>query len=184
MTAKTPAWSVNPQPQVTHYVNSVAISANAGTVVGGTYYHAYNDSANHKPSIAPSFPVGVFAYDKTGKGLWSHVFSATEGVYWVALSRDGAWAASGGLITSSPYQGFIYAYDAIKGSNQLLASPAVRTNMVIVFIISIFVNIGMWFERFVIIVTSLHRDYLPPTGATSSRPGWTSGLSRGRSVCL
>jgi Ni/Fe-hydrogenase subunit HybB-like protein len=37
----------------------------------------------------------------------------------------------------------------------------VRQNMVIVFIISIFVNIGMWFERFVIIVTSLHRDYLP-----------------------
>lgn len=29
------------------------------------------------------------------------------------------------------------------------------------FVISIFVNIGMWFERFVIIVTSLHRDYLP-----------------------
>ena len=29
------------------------------------------------------------------------------------------------------------------------------------FIITIFVNIGMWFERFVIIVTSLHRDYLP-----------------------
>jgi Ni/Fe-hydrogenase subunit HybB-like protein len=37
----------------------------------------------------------------------------------------------------------------------------VRTSMVIVFIISIFVNIGMWFERFVIIVTSLHRDYMP-----------------------
>jgi Ni/Fe-hydrogenase subunit HybB-like protein len=37
----------------------------------------------------------------------------------------------------------------------------VRENMIIVFIISIFVNIGMWFERFVIIVTSLHRDYLP-----------------------
>ena len=29
------------------------------------------------------------------------------------------------------------------------------------FIISIVVNIGMWFERFVITVTSLHRDYLP-----------------------
>lgn len=29
------------------------------------------------------------------------------------------------------------------------------------FFISIIVNIGMWFERFVIIVTSLHRDYLP-----------------------
>ena len=29
------------------------------------------------------------------------------------------------------------------------------------FALSIVVNIGMWFERFVIIVTSLHRDYLP-----------------------
>lgn len=29
------------------------------------------------------------------------------------------------------------------------------------FIISIVVNIGMWFERFVIIVTSLHRDFVP-----------------------
>ncbi len=36
-----------------------------------------------------------------------------------------------------------------------------RQNIVVVFIISIFVNIGMWFERFVIIVTSLHRDYIP-----------------------
>jgi molybdopterin-containing oxidoreductase family membrane subunit len=33
--------------------------------------------------------------------------------------------------------------------------------MLIQFIISIFINIGMWFERFVIIVTSLHRDFLP-----------------------
>ena len=31
----------------------------------------------------------------------------------------------------------------------------------IVWILSIFVNIGMWFERFVIVVTSLHRDYIP-----------------------
>jgi molybdopterin-containing oxidoreductase family membrane subunit len=29
------------------------------------------------------------------------------------------------------------------------------------FVVSILVNIGMWFERFVIIVTSLHRDFLP-----------------------
>ena len=33
------------------------------------------------------------------------------------------------------------------------------------FIISIFVNIGMWFERFVIVVTSLHRDFLPSSWA-------------------
>ena len=36
-----------------------------------------------------------------------------------------------------------------------------RTSIMFSFIISIVVNIGMWFERFVIIVTSLHRDYLP-----------------------
>jgi Ni/Fe-hydrogenase subunit HybB-like protein len=36
-----------------------------------------------------------------------------------------------------------------------------RTTPWIMFIVSIFVNIGMWFERFVIIVTSLHRDFLP-----------------------
>jgi Ni/Fe-hydrogenase subunit HybB-like protein len=36
-----------------------------------------------------------------------------------------------------------------------------RQNLVVVFIISIIVNVGMWFERFVIIVISLHRDFLP-----------------------
>jgi molybdopterin-containing oxidoreductase family membrane subunit len=37
----------------------------------------------------------------------------------------------------------------------------IRNNMIIVFMLSIVVNIGMWFERFVIVVTSLHRDFLP-----------------------
>ncbi len=36
-----------------------------------------------------------------------------------------------------------------------------RTSIPIMFVVSIFVNIGMWFERFVITVTSLHRDFLP-----------------------
>lgn len=36
-----------------------------------------------------------------------------------------------------------------------------RRSIPVMFIVSIFVNIGMWFERFVITVTSLHRDYLP-----------------------
>jgi molybdopterin-containing oxidoreductase family membrane subunit len=35
------------------------------------------------------------------------------------------------------------------------------TSLVIHFIVSIFINIGMWFERYTIIVTSLHRDFLP-----------------------
>jgi molybdopterin-containing oxidoreductase family membrane subunit len=36
-----------------------------------------------------------------------------------------------------------------------------RTTPALMFVISIFINIGMWFERFVIIATSLHRDFLP-----------------------
>jgi len=43
----------------------------------------------------------------------------------------------------------------------LFWSKKIRTNMIIVWILSIFVNIGMWFERFVIVVTSLHRDFIP-----------------------
>jgi molybdopterin-containing oxidoreductase family membrane subunit len=37
----------------------------------------------------------------------------------------------------------------------------VRNSVPILFVISLIVNVGMWLERFVIIVTSLHRDFLP-----------------------
>lgn len=43
----------------------------------------------------------------------------------------------------------------------LLWSPSIRRNIPALFTITIFVNIGMWFERFVIIVTSLAREYEP-----------------------
>jgi molybdopterin-containing oxidoreductase family membrane subunit len=46
-----------------------------------------------------------------------------------------------------------------------------RRSLVVSFILSIFVNIGMWFERFVIIVTSLHRDYIP-SNWTWFHPTW------------
>jgi Ni/Fe-hydrogenase subunit HybB-like protein len=44
---------------------------------------------------------------------------------------------------------------------QALWSRRVRHNIILVWIISIIVNCGMWLERFVIVVTSLHRDFLP-----------------------
>jgi molybdopterin-containing oxidoreductase family membrane subunit len=56
-------------------------------------------------------------------------------------------------------------------SPQLLWFKPIRKNLVLVFIVSIFINIGMWFERFVIITTSLHRDYLPSSWAMFS-PTW------------
>jgi molybdopterin-containing oxidoreductase family membrane subunit len=46
-------------------------------------------------------------------------------------------------------------------SPQLFWSKKLRTSIPVSFVISIFINIGMWFERFVIIVTSLHRDFIP-----------------------
>ena len=48
---------------------------------------------------------------------------------------------------------------------QLFWSKKLRTSPTAIFIISIFVNIGMWFERYVIIITSLHRDFLPSSWA-------------------
>jgi Ni/Fe-hydrogenase subunit HybB-like protein len=44
---------------------------------------------------------------------------------------------------------------------QVFWSKWARTTPWFVFLLSVVVNVGMWFERFVIIVTSLHRDYLP-----------------------
>jgi molybdopterin-containing oxidoreductase family membrane subunit len=37
----------------------------------------------------------------------------------------------------------------------------IRTSMLLVFFLSILVNVGMWFERFVIVVTSLQREFIP-----------------------
>jgi len=37
----------------------------------------------------------------------------------------------------------------------------VRSSPLWLFVISMFVSVGMWLERFIIIVTSLHRDFLP-----------------------
>ncbi|MEP6795905.1 MAG: NrfD/PsrC family molybdoenzyme membrane anchor subunit [Saprospiraceae bacterium] len=46
-------------------------------------------------------------------------------------------------------------------SPQIFWSKKIRRNVTMTFLMSIFVNIGMWFERFVIIATTLARDYLP-----------------------
>jgi len=55
-----------------------------------------------------------------------------------------------------------------------LWSRKLRTNIAFMFIISIVVNTGMWFERFVIVVTSLYRDFLPSSwGLIARRSGIT-----------
>jgi Ni/Fe-hydrogenase subunit HybB-like protein len=58
-----------------------------------------------------------------------------------------------------------WAYWVTLGCNvivpQFLWFPKARRNLGIVFVLTVCINIGMWFERFVIIVSSLSRDFLP-----------------------
>lgn len=65
-----------------------------------------------------------------------------------------------------------WAYASMMTCNvitpQLFWFRKIRRSLVWTFILSIIVNIGMWFERFVIICTSLHRDFLPSSWAMFS----------------
>jgi Ni/Fe-hydrogenase subunit HybB-like protein len=63
---------------------------------------------------------------------------------------------------TGPYAWTYWTLIAINiGMVQLLWFKTVRTHTKLLFVVSLFVNFGMWLERFVIIVTSLHRDFLP-----------------------
>jgi Ni/Fe-hydrogenase subunit HybB-like protein len=44
---------------------------------------------------------------------------------------------------------------------QVLWFSRVRANVMALFVIALLVNVGMWLERYIIVVTSLHRDYMP-----------------------
>jgi hypothetical protein len=57
-------------------------------------------------------------------------------------------------------------------SPQIFWFKKARTSIPILFTVSIVINIGMWFERFVIIVTSLHRDFLPSSWGYFSPTFW------------
>jgi molybdopterin-containing oxidoreductase family membrane subunit len=54
---------------------------------------------------------------------------------------------------------------------QTFWSKKLRTNLTWLWIASIVINLGMWLERFVIVVISLHRDFLPSSWAMY-RPTW------------
>ena len=75
---------------------------------------------------------------------------------------------------------FWWAYFAMVSCNVLIPqffwSNWVRNNNVLIFILCIFINIGMWFERFVIIATSLSRSFLPSAWSHYSPTVWDVGL--------
>ncbi|HWA99067.1 MAG TPA: NrfD/PsrC family molybdoenzyme membrane anchor subunit [Pirellulales bacterium] len=55
---------------------------------------------------------------------------------------------------------------------QLLWFGAVRRSVWALFVIAIVVNVGMWLERYVIVITSLHRDYLPSSWGYYAGTRW------------
>jgi len=55
---------------------------------------------------------------------------------------------------------------------QLMWLRKFRSNVGLMFLMSLIVNTGMWFERFVIVVTSLSRDYLPSSWGTYRATRW------------
>ena len=59
----------------------------------------------------------------------------------------------------APWYGLLLACNIFVP--QVLWFPAVRRNVLALFVVALVVNVGMWLERFIIVVVSLHRDYLP-----------------------
>jgi len=61
-----------------------------------------------------------------------------------------------------PYAPYYWALIMCNGlTPQLLWIKKIRSKLLVLWLISLVVSIGMWLERFVIVVTSLHRDFLP-----------------------
>jgi Ni/Fe-hydrogenase subunit HybB-like protein len=67
---------------------------------------------------------------------------------------------------TGPYAMFYWTLISINAVMiQLFWFRKVRDNVALLFVLSLIVNVGMWLERFIIIVTSLHRDFLPSSWA-------------------
>ncbi len=62
---------------------------------------------------------------------------------------------------------------------QTLWVKRLRTNVLFLFLVSLVVGVGMWLERFVIVVTSLHRDFLPSSWGMYSGSIWDWGTFLG-----
>jgi molybdopterin-containing oxidoreductase family membrane subunit len=103
-------------------------------------------------------------------------------ISWYSQNPNEGWAfAQNRVNLFSPYG---WSYWLMMGCNvispQIFWFRKLRRNLVVTFFMSVIVNIGMWFERFVIIVTSIYRDYLPSSWATYYRPSiWEVGFYLG-----
>jgi hypothetical protein len=102
--------------QLSHFVNSVAISNNGGLVAAGTYYYPYPGTSSN----VTEGTFGTYCFDSAGTQLWKDEYSGNEGVYTVAASGDGQVVASAGLLSggrhaanhSVPNLGLVRAFTA------------------------------------------------------------------------
>ncbi len=100
-------------------------------------------------------------------GYWMEVFMA----YWYSASR---WEYF--MMWNRMFGPMGWSYWVLITCNialpQLMWARKFRRNPSLMFIMSFIVNTGMWFERFVIVVTSLTRDYLPSSWGTYKATRW------------
>ena len=137
--AKNPVWKISPS-NGKYFVNSVAVSADGGRVVGGTFYYKYSTTqSRHKSGRNPvaadvtseTGTFGTYCYDQSGHLLWKNEFAGWQGIYWVAISADASRAASGGWFSESPKAGFVRGFDARSGKLLLDYRTKTRVNQVV-----------------------------------------------------
>lgn len=87
------------------------------------------------------------------------------------------------ILENRPYGPYRLQWMALIFCNFLAIQPLwfkrVRTSPLMLFLISCVVTVGMWLERFVIVVISLHRDFLPSSWDMYSGTRWDWGLYLG-----
>ncbi|MEI6576185.1 MAG: NrfD/PsrC family molybdoenzyme membrane anchor subunit [Bacteroidota bacterium] len=118
----------------------------------------------------------------------SHLNAIAKILIFVSLIMGTAYATEVFVAwySGNPYEMFTFFHNRITGDYtfqfwamvvcnaiipQLFWFKKVRKNLTAALIISLFINVGMWYERFNIIVTSLSKDYLPSAWTTYS-PSW------------
>lgn len=98
-----------------------------------------------------------------------------------------------GWYSANPYEGYMilnrmrgpyaWMYWALLFCNALAPQvfwfKRMRTSITALFTVSVIVSIGMWFERFIIVVTSLHRDFLPSSWGMYYPTEWDFGMFLG-----
>ncbi|MBN7819713.1 PQQ-binding-like beta-propeller repeat protein [Bowmanella yangjiangensis] len=114
-----PVWTT--EPQASYQINSTAISANGQVCVLGTSQEYGNGDFS------------VFCYNQSGTLLWQDKIGEDiyQGVYWVAVSGNGQFAAAGGTLSQQGTDtGFLYAYDSATGKRLLDLQTQSRVNQV------------------------------------------------------